>query len=93
MNRFNRIIQFYHRLGGSSLFARLFRALLSRMIRWYYHCEIPYEAEITGVRFMHKGFGVVLNPKSVIGEGTVIQHSVTVGHIGDGVPVLEQERL
>ena len=70
------------------MLVRLFRASLYRMIRWYCHCDIPYEAEITGVRFMHKGFGVVLNPKSVIGEGTVIQHSVTVGHIGDGVPVI-----
>lgn len=37
---------------------------------------------------MHKGFGVVLNARSRIGEGTVIQHSVTVGLIGDGVPTI-----
>lgn len=37
---------------------------------------------------MHKGFGIVINPQAVIGEGTVIQHSVTIGHIGEGVPII-----
>ena len=31
---------------------------------------------------------MVINPKSVIGEGTVIQHRVTIGEIGEGVPVI-----
>ena len=31
---------------------------------------------------------MVINPKSVIGEGTVIPHRVTIGEIGEGVPVI-----
>ena len=37
---------------------------------------------------MHKGFGVVINPKAKIGEGTIIQHGVTIGEIGDGYPTI-----
>lgn len=62
--------------------------LLGRMIRWYYHCDIPYSAGIDGVYFCHKGFGVVINPKTQIGRGTVIQHRVTIGEIGEGVPTI-----
>ena len=39
---------------------------------------------------MHKGFGVVINPKVKIGAGTVIQHRVTIGAIGLGVPEIGQ---
>ena len=49
------------------------------MIRWYYHCEIPYTLDVNGVYFAHKGFGVVINPNSTIGKGTYIQHCVTIG--------------
>lgn len=55
---------------------------------WYYHCDIASTAEITGVFFCHSGFGVVINSKAKIGKGTVIQHRVTIGEIGDGVPVI-----
>ena len=58
------------------------------MIRWYYHCDIPYSADINKVYFCHKGFGVVINPKARIGEGTVIQHRVTIGEIRDEVPTI-----
>ena len=62
--------------------------VLYRLIRWYYHCDIPYSTDVQGVRFMHKGFGIVINPKAKIGEGTVIQHRVTIGEIGSECPVI-----
>lgn len=27
----------------------------------------------------HKGFGIVINPNAIIGDGTYIQHGVTIG--------------
>ena len=53
--------------------------LLNRLMRWYYHCDVPYSLCVKGVYFAHKGFGVVIKPNSTIGEGTNIQHSVTIG--------------
>lgn len=85
-NRFNKLIQKQYSLylrGGMFLWLSV---ILCRMIRWYYHCDIPYSTDVRGVRFMHKGFGVVINPKAKIGDGTVIQHRVTIGEIGSGVP-------
>lgn len=86
MNRFNRIIQFQNRLGRGRYY--VICKVLVRLIRWYYHCDIPYTANVKGVYFCHKGFGVVINPKARIGEGTVIQHRVTIGEIGEGVPII-----
>ena len=95
MTRFNRIIQHYHRIGkkeatggGRNSIVKVYRGILQRLISWYYHCDIPSTAEIDGVYFCHSGFGVVINPKTKIGEGTVIQHRVTIGEIGEGVPVI-----
>ena len=70
-NRFNKLIQKQYSLylrGGMFLWLSV---ILCRMIRWYYHCDIPYSTDVRGVRFMHKGFGVVINPKAKIGDGTV----------------------
>lgn len=47
--------------------------------KWYYHCAIPCNINLNGVYFCHSGFGIVINPKSEIGEGTYIQHGVTIG--------------
>lgn len=63
--------------------------VLRRLIRWYYHCDIDGEAIIKDVYFCHKGFGVVIHPKAIIGPGTVIQHRVTIGEKETGcVPVI-----
>lgn len=79
MNFFNRTMNqmFYlYRKGG------VFR-FLSRVgyhiIRIVYHCDIPPSLNIENVYFCHKGFGIVINAKTVIGSGTVIQHGVTIG--------------
>lgn len=95
MNRFNRLIKRPHKLfsncrGGViiSKLRKLFASFLTRLIRWYYHCDIPYTVDVSGVYFCHKGFGVVINPKTIIGRGVVIQHGVTIGEIGDGTPTI-----
>lgn len=61
---------------------------MSRIIRWYYHCDIPYSVDVSGAYFCHKVFGVVINPRARLGEGVVIQHWVTIGEIGDATPVI-----
>ena len=45
-----------------------------------YNSDISLEADIAeSVYFSHNGFGTVINPRTQIGEKTVIQHSVTCG--------------
>lgn len=85
-NRFNRIIQWYHKRpgGGNSFINRI----LWRLIRLYYACDIPKEAKIDGVYFCHHGFGIVINPEAEIGQGTIIQHSVTIGAIDGKSPTI-----
>ena len=67
---------------------KFFAVLLTKLIRWYYHCDIPYSLDVSGCYFCHDGFGVVINPRAVLGKDIVIQHSVTIGEIGDATPVI-----
>lgn len=69
---------------------QIISALLYRLMRVYYHCDIPYTIDLTGVYFNHKGFGVVINPQSKIGRGTNIQHGVTIGENKGGAPIIGQ---
>ncbi len=62
--------------------------MLERFLRFYYCCDIPKEANIEGVYFCHRGFGIVINPNAKIGEGTIIQHSVTIGEIEGNAPII-----
>ena len=61
--------------GGGRMPSRV----LYRLIRWYYHCDIPYNINLNGVWFCHNGFGIVINANAQIGEGCYIQHGVTIG--------------
>ena len=95
MNRFNKIVKVPNRLFSSnwgghflSKTRKLFAAFLTKLIRWYYHCDIPYTLDVSGIYFCHHGFGVVINPRAVIGKHVVIQHSVTIGEIGEATPVI-----
>lgn len=91
MNRFNRIIHYPYRIfqmGGGKL--KIISILLHRLIRFYYHCDIPYSLDLQGVYFNHKGFGIVINPDAKIGKGTNIQHCVTIGENKGGVPIIGQ---
>ena len=57
--------------------------ILYRWLKWYYHCDIPYSVNFKGVWFCHSGFGIVINSNVKIGEGTYIQHGVTIGSRDD----------
>lgn len=85
MNRFNKLIHSKLYLGGG----RLWKVIIYRLVCFYYHCDIPCKREIIdGVYFNHRGFGIVINPNSKIGEGTGIQHSVTIGATAKGCPTI-----
>lgn len=44
--------------------------VIKALCRIYYHCDIPYEAEIADdVYFCHNAFDVVINPTAKIGGG------------------------
>lgn len=64
----------------------LISKIICRIIRFYYHCELPYSIDTSGVHFCHKGFCTVIHPKVVFGKGVVIQHGVTIGKTDKGVP-------
>lgn len=95
MNRFNRLIHIPYKLykmkwGGVILnkLRKILIQVLIRLIRWYYHCDIPYSIDVSGCYFCHKGFGVVINPRVKCGQGIFIQHRVTIGEIGDDTPTI-----
>ena len=55
------------------------KRLLNRWIKWYYHCVIPLILTLKGASFVIVDFCVVINPNVTLGEGTYIQHGVTIG--------------
>lgn len=57
--------------------------IINKLIRVYFHCDIPYSLNTNGVYFAHKAFGVVINSNAIIGDGTYIQHGVTIGERDD----------
>ena len=73
-----RTMRCHYLKGGAN---RLLAKLIYRYVRLVYHCDIPYQACIDGVYFCHKGFGTVINPHARIGEGTIVQHGVSIGEI------------
>lgn len=55
------------------------------LLRILYGCDIPRKATIgKNVEFAHRGLGTVINANSVIEDGVIIQHHVTLGR-KDGV--------
>ena len=83
MNRFNRLIQKDYTLYMGGVISHVFLRVFYRLIKLYYHCDIPYSLNLNGVYFCHGGFGIVINPNAKIGEGTYIQHCVTIGSRDD----------
>lgn len=65
--------------------------LIWRFIRLYYSCDLPPTVECDGVYFAHSGFGCLFNGRSIIGRGTTVQHSVTIGEVHGKVPVIGTE--
>lgn len=61
--------------GGEVIFSRI----LYRIITLCYHCDLPYNINYDKVHLCHAGFGIVINRNVTIGDGTYIQHCVTIG--------------
>ena len=65
--------------------------LYKKFIYWfckhYFYCDIhPTDRISESVTFTHNGLGVVVNDDAVIDENVLIQHHVTIGTNGKGVP-------
>ena len=78
INRIHALV--YSRVARGGLLSVIFR-LHWRIVRIICHCDIPSRIDLTGVYLCYNGFGIVINPESKIGSGTVIQHSVTIGEM------------
>jgi len=66
-------------------FRRAARELLS-----VYGLEIPAGVEIgSGFQVMHRGFGIVLHPRTVIRDNVTVYHGVTIGRGDVWVPEAE----
>jgi serine O-acetyltransferase len=49
------------------------------------HAVLPYQAKVgRGVRLYHRGLGVVVHPRTTLGERVTLGHGVTIGVAGDG---------
>ena len=73
------LIYLQQRCYMEGVIPKFFAKIIYRYIRVRYQCDIPYSCKLDNVYLCHNGFGIVINPKSVIGEGTYIQHAVTIG--------------
>lgn len=78
INKLHSVI--YRLYLGGGIF-RLLGKALNRYKKMKYHTDIPYSLNLDGVYLCHNGFGIVINPESIIGKGTVIQHCVTIGEM------------
>lgn len=74
-----KLISLQHRCYMGGVISKALAKIIYRYIRIRYQCDIPYSCKLDNVYLCHNGFGIVINPKSVIGEGTYIQHAVTIG--------------
>ena len=77
----NKIHHRMHRLYQRGGYFLIFAKLLYRYIRIVYSADLPYQLDLDGVYLCHNGFGIVVNPEAKIGQGTTIQHSVTIGEM------------
>ena len=73
------MLQYRYELYLRGGISRRIANMLNILMDWYYHCQIPCPLNLKGVFLCHNGFGIVINSKAVIGEGTYIQHGVTIG--------------
>jgi serine O-acetyltransferase len=58
------------------------------------HCVLPYEVDVgDDVRLYHHGLGVVLHPRTTIGDRVTIAHGVTTAVAGDptGAVVIDDD--
>lgn len=81
---------------GKSLYKKnhVILAKIYRMIcKVVFSCDIPFQTDIDEtVHFCHNGFGIVVNPNTIIRGGVCIQHGVTLGEIdrSHDAPIIEE---
>lgn len=70
------------------VYSKLHRSALTRILSrpiemlnfMIFHAVVPATAKIgRGTTFHHRGIGVVIHPRAIIGEDCVVMHGVTVG--------------
>lgn len=81
---------FYFAIRLRKLHLSILARIIDLLIRFLYACEISSKMQIGGgMRLLHNGLGVVIHPKSVIGENLRIHQNVTIGgRTGYGLPII-----
>lgn len=76
------------RIGCKSK-SRLFKKLVYWFCKHYFYCDIHPNSNISSsVQFAHNALGVVINEDAEIDENVIVQHHVTIGNNGKGVPII-----
>lgn len=68
----------------------IFAKLIEIVLRYFFGCEVSSKMSVgKGMRLLHNGLGVVIHPKSVIGDNLRIHQNVTIGgRTGYGLPII-----
>ena len=70
---------------------RLYKKYIYWLCKHYFYCDIhPNDNIDQSVRIAHNGLGIVINEEAVIDQNVEIQHHVTIGSNGKGVPHIEE---
>lgn len=65
----------------------IYRKFVYWFCKHYFYCDIhPTDRISENVVFAHNGLGVVVNDGAIIDENVLVQHHVTIGTNGKGVP-------
>ncbi len=61
------------------------------LLRLIYKCDIPRKVKMGNVTFGHNALGVVIHPKTIIGDNVFFQHHSSTGvrWPGDSLPVIQ----
>lgn len=66
---------------------KLYKKFVYWFCKHYFCCDIhPNDRLSLSANFAHNGLGVVINDDAIIDENVLIQHHVTIGTNGKGVP-------
>ena len=78
----NRVLQ-----SGCNSKNKLYKKFIYWFCKHYFYCDIHPNGNISPtLQLAHNGLGVVINADAKIGDNVVIQHHVTIGSNGKGVP-------
>lgn len=78
MNIFTLLLKWQHSTANSR-WGGAISSLLHKLLRICFQCDLPSNINFDKIHLCHMGFGIVINPNVSIGEGTYIQHCVTIG--------------